>query len=193
MLYNKRMKLGDLKDGELIPHELDKPSETSELRHIDKSVKNSDVIQRYNKRVVDRELIKTSTENLKFRVTPAMRIWIDTAVNIISDSPSEISKNCGVRRETYYHWMKVEGFEQWYLEQYKARRSRWVYKLDRIGMDRAKKSYDYWHDMNIKAGEQMYNESNSQPRQAISILGGMTVQTINNNNVTPVDETSTKE
>jgi hypothetical protein len=171
------------------PPQAPKTLEAEELSHIDKSVKNSDVIQRYNKRVVDRELIKTSTENLKFRVTPAMRIWIDTAVDIISDSPSEISKNCGVRRETYYHWMKVEGFEQWYLEQYKARRSRWVPKLDRIGMDRAKKSYDYWHDMNIKAGEQMYNEGEQQTRQVVSILGGMTVQTINNIK----QDTTTKE
>jgi len=178
------MKLGDLKDGELIPHELDKPSETSELRHIDEDVtKSNELIKKGEAR-----LVKERTKNENFRITPAMIAWIDTAVKLVTDSPTDISPLCHVSRESWYRWLRIPGFEDWFYEQYKAKRYRWLPRLDAMGMLRAPKNFDYWQAMNRKAGE-LLEDGEHQARTVVSILGGMTVQTINNIK----QDTTTKE
>ena len=160
--------------------EAPKTTETTELRHI----KSTKVERVDNKRSLETKdeanKVKTSTGTPNFRVTPYMNVWVNTAVKLITDSPEEISKDCGLDRTNWYKWCKkFPAFEQWFYDQYKAHRGRWIPRLDRIGMMRAPKNFDYWQAMNQKAGELLDGEE-SQPQQRISILGGMTVQTVNN-------------
>jgi hypothetical protein len=54
-------------------------------------------------------------------------------------------------------------------------------------MQRAPKNFDYWKAMNQKAGE-LIDEGDHQPRQVVSILGGMTLNTVNYNKVQQTSE-----
>ena len=136
----------------------------------------------------ERGIIKTSTKKQKWQITPAMLRWVDTAVQLVTDSPSEISPKCNVSRVSWYHWCSaLEGFEDWFYTQYKAHRQRWIPKLDAMGMARAPKNFDYWKAMNQKAGE-LIDEGDHQPRQVVSILGGMTLNTVNYNKVQQTSE-----
>lgn len=170
-----------------------KTIETEELRHID-NTNNTDIqLDKVLSDTSEAKVLTKRTEKSNFKVTPAMTLYVDTAIKIISDSPSEISQNCSVSRGMWYIWTKkYPNFEEWFYSQYRAKRYRWLPQLDKMGMNRAPKNFDYWQAMNRKAGD-LIEEGQSQARTVVSILGGMTVQTINNNNVTPVDETSTKE
>ena len=156
-----------------------KTIETSELRHIDNTNKTRVVTQRELLKDNVANDLKKRTENVKFNVTPAMLLYVDTAVKLVTDSPSDICSTCHISRDSWYRWIKLEGFEEWFYSQYKARRYRWLPRLDAMGLARAPKNFDYWKAMNQKAGE-LLDDQESQPQQRISILGGMTVQTVNN-------------
>lgn len=89
-----------------------------------------------------------------FEPTPTMRVWLDTAIKLATDSPTEIAKESKIARQTWYDWMDVSGFEDWYYEEYKKKRKRWLPALDSIGLKHASKGdYQFWRDMNKKAGE----------------------------------------
>lgn len=146
-------------------------------RKTDKSVKSVNTISKKNP-VPLTSNTKEQENKLSFIITPHMDRWISTAVSLMSDNVSEISKASGVSRVAWYKWLKYPGFQEWYLTQYKAKRYLWIPKLDRMGMDRAPKSYDYWLAMNKKAGDLLEDTATKQPQQVVSILGGMTINNI---------------
>jgi hypothetical protein len=131
--------------------------------------------------------LKELTKPPELKITPAMIVWVDTAVKLVSDSPSDISPQCHISRDSWYRWLKLPGFLEWFGSQWKARRSMWVPTLDKMGMNRAAKNFDYWKAMNQKAGE-LIDEGDHQPRQVVSILGGMTLNTVNYNKVQQTSE-----
>lgn len=89
-----------------------------------------------------------------FVPTASMKVWLDTAIDLATDSPDKIAEASNVARQTWYKWLDVPGFEDWYYEQYKNKRKRWLPALDNIGLQHAKKGdYQFWRDMNKKAGE----------------------------------------
>lgn len=109
----------------------------------------------------------------QFEPTPAMRLWLDTAVKLISDSPTEIANESKIARQTWYDWLEVEGFEDWYYENYKNKRKRWIPSLDMIGMEHAKKGkYDFWKDMRKAAGENL----DDKPDVQVNILNAIQEQ-----------------
>jgi len=152
-----------------------KTSETEELRHIE--VKNASV--KVLTKMSEAGLLKTSTETAKFQFTPKMVKWLDTAIEIKSISPVEVAHKCKIARETYYHWRSLPGFTQWFLGAWQEKRREWIPQLDIMGMKRAERNFDYWQGMKRTVGE-LLNNDEPQARQQVSILGGMTVQTINN-------------
>lgn len=107
---------------------------------------------------------KDLTIEPKFVPTPAMLVWLDASVELVDASPSAIEEYCKVNkspvsRQSWYAWLKLPGFENWYWEAYKNHRRRWMPKLDQIGMMMAKRDYDYWAAMNKKAGEDLDNKT----------------------------------
>lgn len=100
-------------------------------------------------------IIADSPQNVtSFIPTASMKVWLDTAINLATDSPEEISKASNVARQTWYKWLDIPQFEDWYYESYKLKRKRWLPALDNIGLKHAKKGdYNFWRDMNKKAGE----------------------------------------
>lgn len=97
----------------------------------------------------------TPTEKEEFKPTPHMIVWLDTAIRIQSDSPTEIANACEVKldRTNWYEWLKRPGFEDWYYEEYKRNRRRWIPTLDKIGMRNAQRDFNYWEAMNKKVGD----------------------------------------
>ena len=115
--------------------------------------------------------LTNSTDKKEFKPTPTMRVWVDTAVALVSDSPKEISDESGLDRTNWYKWKNVEGFEDWYYAEYKRLRTRWIPKLDRIGMKKAEEQYNYWEAMNKKAGEDV-----SQSTNQVNIQNNMSIE-----------------
>lgn len=97
-----------------------------------------------------------STELQVFKPTEAMSKWLDTAIEYLTTSPTNISRESGLDRTNWYIWIKIDGFEDWFYGEYKKRRKRILPKLDEIGMKFASKGdYNFWKDMNKKAGESL--------------------------------------
>lgn len=102
------------------------------------------------------------TEEKEFVPTPSMIVWLDNAVELATDSPTAIAKASNLTKQTWYKWLKQDGFEDWYYENYKRKRRRWLPTLDKIGMQNAKRDYNYWKDMNKKVGDIQDDKPNVQ-------------------------------
>jgi hypothetical protein len=179
-------KLKDLPDGSPIPEEIDKALQgTTEAQKPIPVKKLTDtghslgISYEMPKIINEANLVKPPIKTQKWKVTPYMEKWISTAVQLVTDSPSEIAPVCGVSREVWYDWIKKPGFKEWFYQQYKAKRYEWIPKLDAMGMARAPKNFDYWKAMNQKAGELLEGQGvNIQGQQVVAILGGMSVSTV---------------
>lgn len=98
--------------------------------------------------------LQNPTEKVIFKPTGAMQKWLDKAVELMSVNKSEISKACGVDRSTWYDWLDVPGFLDWYTAEYKRRRQVILPELDAIGMKQARRGdFNFWKEMNRKAGD----------------------------------------
>lgn len=96
---------------------------------------------------------KELTETEEFNPTPGMEKWLATAVELHSDSPTEIAAASKMTKQAWYKWLEKPGFEDWYYEAYRKARRRWLPTLDKIGMKNAVRDYNYWKDMRKAAGD----------------------------------------
>lgn len=113
------------------------------------------------------KLQKDSTNPIAFSPTPHMILWVDTAVILMSDSPQRIADESGIDRTSYYKWIKLPGFYDWYVEAYRSKRSRLIPQLDAIAMKHAKKgSYQHLEVLMRKAGDMPESKA---PTNAIQI------------------------
>jgi hypothetical protein len=171
------MKLSDIQEGTIITDEIEKSLEskkTSEdITTPVRKIQKSDVS-------VEREKVKELAKTTTFKITPAMKVWVNTAIDLVTDNVSMISSACNISRTAWYHWTTTyPDFMDWFLEQYKGGRKRWLPRLDSMGMDRARKSFDYWKAMNQKAGDLLDGEHVGITGQnVVSILGGVTINNI---------------
>lgn len=97
----------------------------------------------------------TESEQIKeFKPTLAMQKWLDTAIEIQSDSVTKIARTAELDDSNWYKWLDKDGFEDWYYENYRQKRKRWLPTLDAIGLQQAKRgSYNHWRDMREAAGD----------------------------------------
>ncbi len=81
-----------------------------------------------------------------FQPTDKMEEYLNTAVMVLSDSPSKIEKQCEVTRKSWYFWLKtVPGFEDWFYSEYRRLRQRIIPKLDEMGMKHASRGdFAFW-------------------------------------------------
>ncbi len=91
--------------------------------------------------------LKDSTNQQSFKPSANQEKWLDTAIKSGSDVIDEIAKLSGMDESTYYLWRKIPGFIDWYDTEYSKglKANRW--RLNAIGMNRAKRDHDYWQDM----------------------------------------------
>jgi len=97
---------------------------------------------------------QNSTEVVIFKPTAGMIEYLDAAVRLLTDSPAKVSAECGLDRTNWYKWLKVEGFEDWFYEQYTKKRRRIIPKLDQITLKYAEKgNYNHLELMTKKVGD----------------------------------------
>lgn len=92
------------------------------------------------------------TEVKEFQPTPAMRVWLDTAIKTESDSITDIEKASKITAQSWYNWLKLPGFIEWYDAEWTRMLSGFGWKLDVIGMKNAKKDHRYWESMQKRMG-----------------------------------------
>lgn len=116
-----------------------------------------------------------STENEEFLPTPHMEKWLDTAIQLETDEINKIAEESRVDRSTWYLWIKNPKFVDWYDTEYSKglKANRW--KLNAIGMKRAKNDHKYWQDMQRITGNLKEEKgTNVQINNFVPILGGAT-------------------
>jgi hypothetical protein len=168
------MKLSDIPDGEIIGKRIE---DTPQADKTTKNIQTIDVKKIENKEINGKAgELKPLTKTPKLKITPYMEKWVMTAVDLVTDSPVEISAKCNITRQSWYTWMKLPGFSDWFYEQYKAKRKQWIPRLDAMGMARAPKNFDYWKAMNVKAGDMSDGNGNVSitGEKVVAILGGIT-------------------
>lgn len=88
-----------------------------------------------------------------FEPTKMMLKWLDTAFDLgYTASISEVARESGVDRTTWYLWVKDQKFVEWWDSQWQKYLTLNRWKLDAIGMKQAERNFDYWHDMMERTG-----------------------------------------
>lgn len=78
--------------------------------------------------------------------------WLDTALQIESDSITDISEQCGLDRSCWYDWNKKPEFRAWYIAEWNERIKIIGVQLDKMGIKNARRDYKYWEAMQKRVG-----------------------------------------
>lgn len=95
---------------------------------------------------------KDLTITKEFKPTPAMRIWIDTDIRLMTDNVSEIERESKITAQSWYLWIKDPAFIEWYNNEWNVRIKSKINDLDKIGFRNAKRDYKYWEAMQKRVG-----------------------------------------
>lgn len=101
-----------------------------------------------------------------FKPTASMEKWVDIQVELKTDNIQDIAEKCNIDRSNWYKWLDKPGFEDWYWAEYEKKIRRYRTYLDSIGLQNAKKDYNYWRDMQKFAGR----VDKSEPGVQVNIL-----------------------
>ena len=127
-------------------------------------------------------LEQETTKVAKFKPTTKQIKWLETQIELGTDKKVKIAKLSGIARTTYYDWLKIPGFWDWYIMEYRKAREKWLPYLDKIGLKRAEKDYNYWRDMREAAGEVVQKGQANVQVNVNPILGGKTTNDVYRNN-----------
>ena len=103
----------------------------------------------------------------QYELRPHQLKWLDTQVELRESSTKKISEASKLSKTNWYQWIKEPGFEDAYFAEYERKTRRWRPYLDKIGLEKAPKEYNYWRDMQKVAGRQ------EQPGIQINSLQGL--------------------
>lgn len=120
---------------------------------------------------LDQKVSEKITKQKEWKPTPAMRVWIDTAIQNETDSITDISEACKISRTAWYDWIKDDNFLLWYKQEWDKRIASEAWKLDKIGMKNAKRDHKYWADMQRRVGNLKEDKGVTNNTFVIPILG----------------------
>jgi phage antirepressor YoqD-like protein len=86
-------------------------------------------------------------ELAKYQPKASQVRWLNKALELMTDSVSEIAKGCELDRANWYQWLDDPGFMDWYLGQWNEKIKIYSTQLDAVGIKRAAKDHKYWRDM----------------------------------------------
>lgn len=93
-----------------------------------------------------------SKDVAQFLPTPHMIVWLDTAIQLETDSITEIAEVSRVDKSTWYTWLDKPGFIDWFRATWEKKLSGQSWRLDAIGMKNAKRDFKYWESMQKRVG-----------------------------------------
>jgi hypothetical protein len=116
-----------------------------------------------------------STEVKPFTPTPVMMIWLNTAIQTESESPTEIAEHCEpkVDRTNWYKWLDIPGFLDWYTAEWNRKLRAHAPRLDIIGLKNARKDFKYWESMQHRVGNLI---DTPKSLQQFNVNGEMSVE-----------------
>lgn len=91
----------------------------------------------------------------KFKPSPKMEKWLKTSLEIGMENISEVARQCGLDRNSWYYWIESPDFVNWFRQEWQRQLGLQVPFLDSIGLRQAKKDYryyKYWETMLKRAG-----------------------------------------
>ena len=109
---------------------------------------------------------KTLSHSDSFRPSPAMSVWLDTALELMTLNVTVIAEKCQISRQSWYHWMKNGQFRSWFRAQWDERISGWAWKLDVIGFEKAESDFRYWEAMQRRTGS-LLGKLEEQPQDIV--------------------------
>ncbi|HEB13400.1 MAG TPA: hypothetical protein ENI13_00285 [candidate division CPR3 bacterium] len=112
------------------------------------------------KKKTDKTEQKLTEKKEVFKPTKLMIKWLDVAMELgRTATVLAVSEKVEASRTSWYAWIKDMEFVHWWDLQWQAylQVNRW--KLDAIGMEKAKTDYNYWHDMMERTGNIQPEES----------------------------------
>lgn len=118
----------------------------------------------------------TPTEVTKsdvFQPTPHMKVWLDTAMQLESDSITDIAEACNISRKTWYDWINNPEFINWFNTTWNERLRGHAWKLDVIGMKQGKRDFNYWKAMQQRVGNL---QDKPQSLQQFNVNGEMSLE-----------------
>jgi hypothetical protein len=124
------------------------------------------------------------TKPAVFEPTIKMKEYVIAAVELGTNSPTKIEQNSALARRTWYDWVKLPGFEDWFYNEYSRLRRRIIPELDELTMKYAKRgSFQHLELMTKKVGDLPQEapthatQINIQP-----LLGGESIKNVPSNN-----------
>lgn len=117
------------------------------------------------------EVTPTVTDVAQFQPTPHMIVWLDTAIQLETDSITEIAEESHIARKTWYDWLDKPGFIEWFRATWDKKLSGQSWRLDAIGMKNAKRDFKYWESMQRRVGNLIEgkNDTNIQVNNLIKV------------------------
>jgi len=93
------------------------------------------------------ETSKTVQNCADFVPTGQMIRWFTKAVDMRFISVSKIADSLGLHRNTFYYWLKIPGFREWWLGMVASYFHTVYLQLIGIGLRKSEEDYRYWHDL----------------------------------------------
>lgn len=122
------------------------------------------------------DTLTKSTKSDVFNPTPHMKVWLDTAIQLETDSPTDISDKSGIDRTNWYKWLDQDGFIEWFNATWNERLRGHAWRLDVVGMKQGKKDFNYWKAMQQRVGNLKENSTTITGEKVIAILGDLTAK-----------------
>lgn len=108
----------------------------------------NDIVSRQEDRV-----LTETTDKPVFKPTPAMRLWIEAELKLMTDNISAIADECSLERSNWYKWIKDESFIAWYRSEWDKLLKSQGPTLDKIGLRFSKRGdYKFWEAMQRRVG-----------------------------------------
>lgn len=112
------------------------------------------------------------TDKKEFQPTPHMLVWLDTQARIMTDVVDEIARQSKISDASWYNWLKLDGFEDWYWPEYDRRTRRLKPTVDRIGLKFAERGSPQHFEYLAKRVGNIKDAAQQTNVQVIAILGG---------------------
>ena len=103
-------------------------------------------------KIITNNKLIVSTDEKIFKPSPFMEKWLDVTIQSGESVVDRISELSGIDESTYYKWLKIPGFIEWYNEEWNKKLKSYAFKLDMIGMKNAARDYKYWEGMQKRIG-----------------------------------------